>query len=204
MTAHAEELDAIAAEERFGAHNYHPLPVVLARGEGVWVEDVEGRRYFDALSAYSALNFGHRHPALVRAATEQLERLTLTSRAFHNDQLGPFCAELASFCGHDRVLPMNTGAEAVETAIKLARRWGYDRKGVAPDRAQVVVCARATSTGAPRRSWASPTIRSPTRGSARTARASSPSPTATRPRCAPPSRRTRWPSSSSPSRARAA
>src|SRR4051794_8517322 len=141
MTAHAEELDAIAAEERFGAHNYHPLPVVLSRGEGVWVHDVEGRRYFDGLSAYSALNFGHRHPRLVAAATEQLGRLTLSSRAFHNDQLGPFCAELAEFCGQDRVLPMNTGAEAVETAIKLARRWGYDRKGVAPDRAEIVVCA---------------------------------------------------------------
>src|SRR3954454_11479591 len=134
MTAH------IDVEHRHGAHNYHPLPVVLSRGEGVWVHDVEGRRYFDALSAYSALNFGHRHPRLVAAATEQMGRLTLTSRAFHNDQLGPFCAELAAFCGHDRVLPMNTGAEAVETAIKLSRRWGYDVKGVAPDRARIVVC----------------------------------------------------------------
>ena len=130
-----------AAEERFGAHNYLPLPVVLSAGEGVWVHDVDGRRYFDALSAYSALNFGHRHPRLVAAAAAQLGRLTLTSRAFHNDQLGPFCAELAAFCGQDRVLPMNTGAEAVETAIKLARRWGYDRKGVAPDRARIVACA---------------------------------------------------------------
>src|SRR3954470_21538671 len=135
MTAHIE------VEHRHGAHNYHPLPVVLSRGEGVWVHDVEGRRDFDALSAYSALNFGHRRPRLVAAATEQLGRLTLTSRAFHNDQLGPFCAELASFCRQDRVLPMNTGAEAVETALKLARRWGYDRKGVAPDRAEIVVCA---------------------------------------------------------------
>jgi ornithine--oxo-acid transaminase len=128
-------------EAHYGANNYLPLPVVLARGEGVWVEDVAGRRYFDALAAYSALNFGHRHPRLVAAAVEQLERLTLTSRAFHNDQLGPFCRELAEFCDHDRVLPMNTGAEAVETALKLARKWGYERRGVAPDRARVIVCA---------------------------------------------------------------
>jgi ornithine--oxo-acid transaminase len=141
MTAHTTSTDAIDAELRFGAHNYHPLPVVLSHGEGVWVHDFDGRRYFDALSAYSALNFGHRHPRLVAAATEQLGRLTLTSRAFHNDQLGPFCAELAEFCGQDRVLPMNTGAEAVETALKLARRWGYDRKGVAAGQAEIIVCA---------------------------------------------------------------
>ena len=141
MSVRTDTYDAVQAEERHGARNYHPLPVVLSRGEGVWVHDVEDRRYFDALSAYSALNFGHRHPRLVRAATEQLERLTLTSRAFHNDQLGPFCAELAEFCGSDRVLPMNTGAEAVETAIKLARKWGYERKGVESDRADIVVCA---------------------------------------------------------------
>ena len=132
---------AIDLESRYGAHNYDPLPVVLCEGQGVWVSDVEGRRYFDALSAYSALNLGHRHPQLVRAAGEQLERLTLTSRAFHNDQLGPFCLELAVFCGADRVLPMNTGAEAVETAIKLARKWGYERKGVTAERAEIVVCA---------------------------------------------------------------
>ena len=131
----------LEAEARYGAHNYLPLPVVLCRGEGVWVEDVEGRRYFDALSAYSALNFGHRHPRLVAAAIEQLERLTLTSRAFHNDQLGPFCEELAAFTGQDRVLPMNTGAEGVESAIKLARKWGYERRGVTPDRARIIVCA---------------------------------------------------------------
>ena len=131
---------AIEAEDLHGAHNYAPLPVVLSHGEGVWVHDVEGRRYFDALSAYSALNFGHRHPRLVQAATEQLGRLTLTSRAFHNDQLGAFCAELAAYTGTDRVLPMNTGAEAVETGIKLARKWGYERKGVEPDRAEIVVC----------------------------------------------------------------
>jgi ornithine--oxo-acid transaminase len=133
--------DPMQAEDLHGAHNYDPLPVVLSHGEGVWVHDVEGRRYFDALAAYSALNFGHRHPRLVRAAAEQLERLTLTSRAFRNDQLGMFCAELAAFTETDRVLPMNTGAEAVETGIKLARKWGYERKGVELDRAEIVVCA---------------------------------------------------------------
>ena len=141
MTVQTDARSAIETEGRYGAHNYEPLPVVLCEGEGVWVRDVEGRRYFDALSAYSALNFGHRHPRLLRAAHEQLGRLTLTSRAFHNDQLGHFCVELAEFCESDRVLPMNTGAEAVETAIKLARKWGYERKGVAADRAQIVVCA---------------------------------------------------------------
>ena len=128
-------------EDRYGAHNYLPLPVVLSHGEGAWVQDTEGRRYFDALAAYSALNLGHRHPRLVAAAQAQLDRLTLTSRAFHNDQLGAFCRELAEFCGMDRVLPMNTGAEAVETAIKLARKWGYDVKGVPHDAARIVVCS---------------------------------------------------------------
>ena len=127
-------------ERRHGARNYDPLGVVIARGEGVWVYDVDGARYFDALSAYSALNFGHRHPRLVAAAAEQLDRLTLTSRAFYNDQLGPFCQQLAAFCGKDLVLPMNTGAEAVETAIKVVRRWGYERRGVVRDRARIVVC----------------------------------------------------------------
>jgi len=131
--------DAIEAEDLHGAHNYAPLPVVLSHGEGVWVHDAEGRRYFDALSAYSALNFGHRHPRLVRAAQAQLERLTLTSRAFHNDQLGAFCTELAAFTGTDRVLPMNTGAEAVETAVKTARKWGYRVKGVPAGMAKIVV-----------------------------------------------------------------
>ncbi len=134
----SEHLRAI--EGAHCARNYRPLPVVIERGEGVWVQDVEGRRYFDALSAYSALNFGHRHPQLVAATLEQLGRLTLTSRAFHNDQLGSFCEELARFCGKQLVLPMNTGAEAVETAIKVARKWGYDCRGVAPDRAKIVVC----------------------------------------------------------------
>jgi ornithine--oxo-acid transaminase len=120
--------------------NYHPLPVVVAHGEGAWVTDVDGTRYLDMLSAYSALNFGHRHPDLIRAASEQLERLTLTSRAFHNDRFGPFCDELASLCGKDLVLAMNSGAEAVETALKTARRWGYDVKGVREGRAKIVVC----------------------------------------------------------------
>ncbi len=129
-----------ALEGAHCARNYHPLPVVVAHGEGVWVEDVEGRRYLDALSAYSALNFGHRHPRLLAAAAEQLGQLTLTSRAFHSDQLGPFCAELAAFCGKDLVLPMNTGAEAVESAIKVARRWGYERRGIPRGRARILVC----------------------------------------------------------------
>src|SRR3954452_23403410 len=130
--------EAVQAEDRHGAHNYDPLDVVLCRGEGVWVHDVEDRRYFDGLSAYSALNFGHRHPRLVRAATEQLDRLTLTSRAFRNDQLGPFCAELADLVGLDVVIPMNTGAEAVESAIKVSRRWAYDVKGVPENQATVI------------------------------------------------------------------
>ena len=113
---------AIADVEAHAAHNYHPLPVVLARGDGAWVTDVDGRRYLDMLAGYSALNFGHRHPRLVAAAERQLGRLTLTSRAFHNDLLGTFAAELASLCGMDAILPMNTGAEAVETAIKMARK----------------------------------------------------------------------------------
>jgi ornithine--oxo-acid transaminase len=132
-----EELLGLA--ERYAAHNYHPLPVVIAEAEGAWVTDVEGNRYLDMLAAYSALNFGHRHPRLVAAAHRQLDRLTLTSRAFHNDTFPVFCRELASLAGKDMVLAMNTGAEAVETAIKTARRWGYDVKGVAPDRAKIVV-----------------------------------------------------------------
>ena len=133
-------INATAREARRLAPNYAPLPVTLVEGEGAWVVDDQGRRYLDLLSAYSALNFGHRHPRLTAVAHAQLDRLTLTSRAFRNDQLGPFAEELAELCGKDMVLPMNTGAEAVETAIKVARRWGYDVKGVAPDRAQIVVC----------------------------------------------------------------
>ncbi|MGE3661973.1 MAG: ornithine--oxo-acid transaminase [Pseudonocardia sp.] len=133
-TAVHEELVA-----RHSAHNYHPLPVVVAEGDGAWVTDVEGRRYLDFLAGYSALNFGHRHPVLVAAAHRQLDRVTLTSRAFGNDQLGPFCAELAGLVGKQMVLPMNTGAEAVESGLKVARKWGYERKGVPVDRARIVV-----------------------------------------------------------------
>ncbi|GLI27043.1 ornithine--oxo-acid transaminase [Agromyces rhizosphaerae] len=132
---------AIALEEAHAAHNYHPLPVVVASGEGAWVTDVEGRRYLDCLAAYSAVNFGHGHPQLLAAAHAQLDRITLTSRAFHNDRLGPFVTELAELVGMDMVLPMNTGAEAVESAIKVARAWGYRVKGVAPDAANIVVMA---------------------------------------------------------------
>jgi ornithine--oxo-acid transaminase len=135
--ARTQELLQLA--ERYAARNYHPLPVVIAEGEGSWVTDVDGNRYLDMLSAYSALNFGHRHPRLVEAARRQLDVLTLTSRAFHNDTFPIFCRDLAELAGKDMVLTMNTGAEAVETAIKTARRWGYDVKGVAPDRARIVV-----------------------------------------------------------------
>ena len=133
--------DLIRAEEPVLAHNYHPLPVVVARAEGTWVEDVEGRRYLDMLAGYSALNFGHRHPALVQAAHDQLDRLTLTSRAFHNDRLAEFAERLAELTGLDMVLPMNTGAEAVESGIKVARKWAYEVKGVPADRATIVVAA---------------------------------------------------------------
>ena len=131
----------LALADRVMAHNYHPLPVVIAEAAGAWVTDVEGRRLLDCLAGYSALNFGHGHPALLAAARRQLDRATLTSRAFHNDQLGPFCAELGALVGKDQVLPMNTGAEAVETAIKVARKWAYDVKGVPTDQAKVVVAA---------------------------------------------------------------
>ncbi|MDE2981164.1 MAG: ornithine--oxo-acid transaminase [Gemmatimonadota bacterium] len=126
--------------ERFSAHNYHPLPVVLDRGEGSWVWDVDGNRYLDMLSSYSALNQGHRHPLILKAARDQLERLTLTSRAFHNDQMGPFLRELCEASGFDAALPMNTGAEAVETAIKMVRKWGYQVRGVPDGQAEIIVC----------------------------------------------------------------
>jgi ornithine--oxo-acid transaminase len=132
---------AVVEAELWTAHNYHPLPVVIADAEGAWVSDVDGRRYLDCLAGYSALNFGHRHPALISAARDQLDRVTLTSRAFLHDQFGPFCRELAELCGTDLVLPMNTGAEAVETAIKVSRKWGYRVKKVPDGRATIVVAA---------------------------------------------------------------
>ncbi len=131
----------IELEERHGAHNYHPLDVVIAKAEGPWVWDVEGKRYLDFLAAYSAVNQGHCHPRLVKVMREQAERVTLTSRAFRNDQLGPFCEELTRLTGFHRVLPMNTGAEAVETAIKAARKWGYTVKGIPADDAEILVFA---------------------------------------------------------------
>jgi len=130
----------IQLTEQYGANNYHPLPVVLSKGEGVWVEDPEGNRYLDMLSAYSAVNQGHRHPKIVAALKEQADRITLTSRAFHNDQLGPWYEKVAKLTGKEMVLPMNTGAEAVETAVKAARRWAYDVKGVEKDKAEIIVC----------------------------------------------------------------
>jgi len=130
----------IQLTEQYGANNYHPLPVVLSKGEGVWVEDPEGNRYLDMLSAYSAVNQGHRHPKIVAALKEQADRITLTSRAFHNDQLGPWYEKVAKLTSKEMVLPMNTGAEAVETAVKAARRWAYDVKGVEKDKAEIIVC----------------------------------------------------------------
>jgi ornithine--oxo-acid transaminase len=130
---------AIDQAERWTAHNYDPLPIVIADADGAWVTDVDGRRYLDCLAGYSALNFGHRHPVLVGAARKQLEHVTLTSRAFLHDQFGPFCQGLAELCGMEMVLPMNTGAEAVETAIKVARKWGYQVKGVPAGHASIVV-----------------------------------------------------------------
>ncbi|CAN5646187.1 ornithine--oxo-acid transaminase [soil metagenome] len=130
---------AIAVDEQYAAHNYAPLPVVAASAEGAWITDVEGRRYLDCLAAYSAVNFGHRHPLITAAAHAQLDTVTLVSRAFHSDRLGPFCAALAALCGKDMVLPMNSGAEAVESGIKVARKWGTDVKGVPAGRANIVV-----------------------------------------------------------------
>ncbi len=126
----------VALSDSRTAHNYHPLPVVVAHAEGAWMTDVDGNRFLDLLAGYSALNFGHGHPDLLRVAHEQLDRLTLTSRAFIHDQFGAFCAELGDLAGKELVLPMNTGAEAVETTIKVSRKWGYDVKGVPADQAQ--------------------------------------------------------------------
>lgn len=130
----------IEQTEKYGAHNYHPLPIVIAKAEGVWVEDPEGNKYMDMLSAYSAVNQGHRHPKIIQALKKQADRVTLTSRAFHNDQLGPWYEMICELTGMDMALPMNTGAEAVETAVKAARRWAYDVKGVAENQAEIIAC----------------------------------------------------------------
>jgi ornithine--oxo-acid transaminase len=131
--------DAIAIDDRYAAHNYSPLPVVAASAEGAWITDVEGTRYLDCLAAYSAVNFGHRNPEIIAAAHAQLDTVTLVSRAFHSDRLGPFCQSLAELCGKDMVLPMNSGAEAVESGIKVARKWGTDVKGVPAGQGNIVV-----------------------------------------------------------------
>ncbi len=143
MPIAAQQTDAaalIALEDQWGAHNYHPLDIVIERGEGAWVYDVEGKKYLDCLSAYSAVNQGHCHPRILETMLEQARKVTLTSRAFRNDQLPMFCKELAEFCEMEAVLPMNTGAEAVETAIKTARRWGYRTKKIPTDKAEIIVC----------------------------------------------------------------
>jgi len=141
-----QETDYMSAEEyveleqRYGAHNYHPLPVVISKANGVWVWDIDGKKYIDMLSSYSAINQGHLHPRIVKAARDQLERVTLTSRAFSNDRMGPFLKKLCELSGMEMALPMNTGAEAVETAIKLARRWGYEKKGIPEGKGEIIVC----------------------------------------------------------------
>lgn len=132
--------DYIARENKFGAHNYHPLPVVLDRGEGVFVWDVEGKKYFDFLSAYSAVNQGHCHPEIIQALTDQAKKLTLTSRAFHASALGEYEEYITKFFGYEKVLPMNTGAEADETALKLCRKWAYEKKGIPENQAKIIVC----------------------------------------------------------------
>ncbi len=132
--------DFIALEEKYGAHNYHPLPVVLAKGEGIFLWDVEGKKYYDFLSAYSAVNQGHCHPKIVNALIDQAKTLTLTSRAFYNDCLGPYEKYITEYFGYEKILPMNSGAEADETALKLCRRWAYDKKGIAENEAKIVVC----------------------------------------------------------------
>ena len=139
---HLTSTELMGLEDHYGAHNYHPLPVVLSRGEGVYVWDVEGKRYYDFLSAYSAVNQGHCHPKIVNALIEQSRTLTLTSRAFYNDKLGPYEKYITEYFGFEKVLPMNTGAEAVETAIKICRKWGYEKKGIAADEAIILVCGQ--------------------------------------------------------------
>ena len=139
MNTKSEQL--IGLEEKHGAHNYHPLPVVLERGEGVFVWDVEGKKYYDFLSSYSAVNQGHCHPRIVKTMIDQAQKLALTSRAFYNNVLGEYEQFITNLFGYDKVLPMNTGAEGVETALKLARKWGYDKKGVAENQAKIIVCS---------------------------------------------------------------
>jgi len=141
MTDFISSEKAMELEDKHGAHNYHPLPVVLAKGKGAKVWDAEGKEYFDFLSAYSAVNQGHCHPKIVGALTEQAQKLTLTSRAFYNDVLGVYEKYITEYFGYDKVLPMNTGAEADETAIKLARKWGYEKKGIPENEAKIIVCA---------------------------------------------------------------
>lgn len=140
MTTKTKSQEIIEQTEKFGAHNYHPLPIVVTKAEGVWVEDPEGNKYMDMLSAYSAVNQGHRHPKIIAALKEQANRVTLTSRAFHNDQLGPWYEKVCKLTNKEMALPMNTGAEAVETAIKAARRWGYDVKGIPNNEAEIIAC----------------------------------------------------------------
>ncbi|MCF6185168.1 MAG: aminotransferase class III-fold pyridoxal phosphate-dependent enzyme, partial [Bacteroidales bacterium] len=132
--------DYMNRELKYGAHNYHPLPVVLEKGKGVYVWDTEGKKYFDFLSAYSAVNQGHCHPKIIKAMTDQAQILTLTSRAFYNNVLGEFEEYVTKYFGYDKVLPMNTGAEADETALKLARKWAYEKKGVPENEAKIIVC----------------------------------------------------------------
>ena len=140
MSTNINTNELIAKTEKYGANNYHPLPIVITRAEGVWVEDPEGNKYMDMLSAYSAVNQGHRHPKIIQALKEQADKVTLTSRAFHNDQLGPWYEKVCQLAKKEMVLPMNTGAEAVETAVKTARRWSYDVKGVAENQAEIIAC----------------------------------------------------------------
>jgi ornithine--oxo-acid transaminase len=140
MTKLVKSSSIIEQTEKFGANNYHPLPIVISKAEGVWVEDPEGQRYMDMLSAYSAVNQGHRHPKIIQALKDQADRVTLTSRAFHNDQLGPWYEKICKLTNKDMALPMNTGAEAVETAIKTARRWAYYVKGVEDNQAEIIAC----------------------------------------------------------------
>ncbi|KMY55141.1 ornithine--oxo-acid aminotransferase [Bacillus sp. FJAT-27231] len=140
MANTVQSQEIIKQTEKYGAHNYHPLPIVVSEAEGVWVKDPEGNKYMDMLSAYSAVNQGHRHPKIIQALKDQADRVTLTSRAFHNDQLGPWYEKVAKLTNKDMVLPMNTGAEAVETALKAARRWGYDVKGISDNQAEIIAC----------------------------------------------------------------